>query len=176
MYHIPTQFLFHTHYLHRNSCHLILQQRPPPQPAPASTTQPSPQPVSQPAPAQWDYNQGVWQPFSAFPPVAQPYGHSLSACRPFPPYDNAFASRCSDHWPTVTRLHSAVSAGWPHSNSRRTNILNSSPSTEHTSTFHSSRFSSVRQRQRSTTYSSTTFPPQRFGAATTTATQASQPP
>ena len=47
----------------------------PPQPAPAAHTQPAPQQACQPAPTQWDYSQGVWQPFSVFPPVTQ-QGHA----------------------------------------------------------------------------------------------------
>ena len=47
---------------------------PQPQPQPVPHAQPAPSHPCQPTPMQWDYSQGVWQPFSVFPPVTQP-GH-----------------------------------------------------------------------------------------------------
>ena len=50
----------------------LIPQHQPPHPHPATQLQHPSSPTGQTAPPPWDYSQGVWQPFSIFPPVAHP--------------------------------------------------------------------------------------------------------
>ena len=91
MYHILlSHFLFHTHYLHPSPCHLLLHQQQrhnlhllllPNHPISQYHNK-----VPQQTATQWDPHQGVWQPFSAFPPVVQPgHVHPAKASAPVEP-------------------------------------------------------------------------------------------
>ena len=79
----------------------LVPQHQPPHPHPATQVQHPSSPTGQTAQPPWDYSQGVWQPYSVFPPVAHPTTGAPTQAQTHPlPHHSKQQLQTHHHLPT----------------------------------------------------------------------------